>query len=48
LESLKGREHLNDHDVDGAGNIDMDLKKIALLGVDWIRVARNNGQWLSF
>jgi hypothetical protein len=26
----------------------MDLKKIALLGVDWIRVARNNGQWLSF
>jgi hypothetical protein len=36
------RDHLEDRVMDG---IRMDLRGIGLMGVDWIRLAQDRGQW---
>jgi hypothetical protein len=46
-ENQKERDHWEDQDVGGVGNIKMDLRKIGWGGMDWIDVAQDMGQWRS-
>jgi hypothetical protein len=45
LESLKGKDHSEDLDVDGRKLYIIDLKEIRWEGVDWIHLAQDRNRW---
>jgi hypothetical protein len=47
LETLKGREHLEELGVNGKDDDRMDLREIRLEVVEWMQLAQEWDQWLG-
>jgi hypothetical protein len=45
LENLKGRDFLEDLDIDGESSIIMYRRELGWEGVDWIHLAQDRDQW---